>query len=250
MSSVTFFGAPSEDVMTDAPAWRAGTVFAIALHAGLAAAIVFAHIGRTPPPDAASAITIDLAPMVSAPPEPEAALPEGPKEEETPPEEEVVPEPEPDPLPEPPRETKAEVALPKPVEKPKKQPVKEMTAPSAVEMPPAETTAAPVNAAPRMANTTAMPTYEHAILTHLERHKKYPRSARRRGQEGTAYVRFRLDRQGNVLSSELAKSSGHDILDQEVLDTMRRANPLPPMPPEIAGATISVTVPVRFFRVD
>lgn len=239
MNTVTFPGAPSEDRMTDAPAWRAGTVFAVALHAGLAAAIIFAHIGRTPPPDAASAITIDLAPMASAPPEPEVALPEGPKEEETPPEEEVVPEP--DPVPEPPRETKAEVALPKPVSKPK-----EVTAPRTVEMPPAKTTTAPVNAAPRMVNTTAMPTYEHAILTHLERHKRYPRSARRRSQEGTAYVRFRIDREGNVLMSQLARSSGYELLDQEVLETVRRANPLPAMPQEIAGATLEVTVPVRF----
>lgn len=240
MSTVTFPGAQIEDRMTDAPAWRAGTVFAIALHAGLAAAIIFAQIGhKPPPPDTASAITIDLAPMVSAPPEPETALPEGPKEEETPPEEEVVPEP--DPVPEPPRETKAEVALPKPVSQPK-----EVTAPRAVEMPPADTAAAPMNAAPRMVNTTTMRTYEHVILTHLERHKKYPRSARRRGQEGTAYVRFRIDREGNVQTSQLVRSSGYELLDQEVLDTVTRANPLPAVPPEISGSTLEVTVPVRF----
>lgn len=251
MSSIPLSGAASEDIMTDAPAWRAGTVFAVALHVGLAAAIVFANFGKKPPQDTVAAITLELAPMVSAPPEPEAALPEGPKEEETPPEEEVVPEPEP--LPEPPQEKKAEVALPKPVEKPREAPkekvVKETTAPRAIEMPPAETKTAPVNAPPRMVNSNAIPTYQQTLLSHLERYKKYPRAARRRVQEGIPHVRFRLDRQGNVLTLQLAQSSGYALLDQEALDMVERAKPLPAIPPEISGATLEVIVPVRF-RLD
>lgn len=235
MSTVPFSGGAIGGAMHDAPAWRGGTIFAIALHAGLAAAIVFAHFSRSAAPDTSAAIAIDLAPMVSAPPEPEVALPEGPKEEE------VV---EPAPVPEPPLPRDA---IPEPEKKPEpKKEVKEATAPRAAEAPKAERVTAPVNAPPSMAERNAIPTYQQALLAHLERYKKYPRAARRRAQEGTAHVRFRIDRQGNVLSSALAQSSGYSLLDEEVLETVERADPLPAMPPEISGSTLDVTVPVRF----
>ena len=239
MSTLPSSGGANGETMHEAPAWRGGTIFAIALHAGLAAAIVFAHFSRSAAPDTTAAITIDLAPMVSAPPEPEKAVPEGPKEEE-------VVEPEPVPVPEPPLPRDA-ILEPEKKPEPEKKKVKEETAPRAVEAPKAEAVTAPVNAPPSMAEQNAIPTYQQALLAHLERYKKYPRSARRRAQEGTAYVRFRIDRQGNVLSSVLERSSGYTLLDEETLGTVERADPLPAMPPEISGATLEVMVPVRFF---
>lgn len=225
--------------------WRAGIVFAIAIHAALAALIVFWHFGQQSPPETAAAITINLAPMASAPPVPETKVPEGPEQEETPPEEIA----EPAPLPEPPLPREA---VPDPVTKPEKKPepvkkvVKETTAPRAQPVPQAAREAAPVNAAPSAAQSRALPSYEQTLLAHLERYKRYPRSAQRRGQEGVVYVRFEIDREGKLLSHSLDKTSGNSQLDQGGLDTVVRAEPFPPFPKEISRDTLDITVPIRF----
>ncbi len=223
--------------MHEAPAWRGGTIFAIALHAGLAAAIVFAHFSRSTPPAAPAAITLDLAPMVSAQPEPEEALPEGPKEEEA--------EPEPVPVPEPPLPREA---IPEPEKKPepKKKEAKKETAPVAQKAPPAKQTVAPVDAQANAIEARVMPSYMQVLLGHLERYKKYPRSALRRDQEGRPKVRFKIDREGNLLSYELVESSGNTALDQGALATVERADPFPPPPTELGGETHIFTVPVNF----
>lgn len=224
-----------------APFWRSGIAFAIAAHAAVAAGIVFWQFGHEPPQESAAAFTVDLAPMVSAPPVPETNLPEGPKEEETPPEEIV----EPAPLPEPPLPRDA-VAEPEKKPEPVKKEVKEAAAPRAQTLAPAGRLTAPANAAPSDARARAMPTYQQALLAHLERYKRYPRGPQRRGQEGIVHVRFEIDRQGKLLSHSLGRSSGNSQLDAGGLETVVRADPFPPLPEAIAGATLEVTVPIRF----
>lgn len=85
--------------------------------------------------------------------------------------------------------------------------------------------------------------WQSRLMAHLERRKRYPAAARSAHQEGTAYVRFRIDSSGNVLSVSLSRSSGHSTLDQAVLDLVRRASPVPPPPP---GASTTIVAPVRF----
>ncbi|MGV6875613.1 energy transducer TonB family protein [Pseudochelatococcus sp. B33] len=69
------------------------------------------------------------------------------------------------------------------------------------------------------------------------------RGVKSRGEQGTAYVRFRIDDNGNVLTASIARPSGYLELDAEVLDLVRRASPAP-APPSDANRTI--TAPVRF----
>ena len=52
------------------------------------------------------------------------------------------------------------------------------------------------------------------LFGHLNRYKRYPASARMRRQEGVVSFRFTMDRQGHVLSYEIAKTSGSDALDR------------------------------------
>ena len=59
-------------------------------------------------------------------------------------------------------------------------------------------------------------------------------------------LRFTLDRQGRILSYTLDRSSGFSLLDQEVLELIQRAQPVPPPPPDVAGERIEVLVPVSF----
>jgi TonB family protein len=66
------------------------------------------------------------------------------------------------------------------------------------------------------------------------------------GAQGVATIRFRLDRQGHVLSSSIARSSGSKILDAEALATLARAEPLPAIPADRPDQ-IELLVPVEFF---
>ena len=81
------------------------------------------------------------------------------------------------------------------------------------------------------------------LSAHLERRKRYPRTAMARKMEGVVQIRFLVAPDGTVLASEIVRSSGTPDLDGEALDLLRRASPVPPPPPEIKTL---VTVPISF----
>ncbi len=95
-------------------------------------------------------------------------------------------------------------------------------------------------------NPAAAADYFARLQAWLEKHKRYPRRARLRRQEGTVLLRFVMDRAGQVLSYRLERSSGHPLLDDEVKEMIRRAAPLPAVPAEIRRAQLEVVVPVAF----
>lgn len=92
-------------------------------------------------------------------------------------------------------------------------------------------------------DVAAQERWQMRLLAHLERRKRYPRSALSQRKEGVVHVRFLVDADGSVLLPDLALSSGVPELDNEVLDLVRRASPVP-KPPE--GVNTFVTVPVSF----
>ncbi|WP_231923299.1 energy transducer TonB family protein [Sphingobium cloacae] len=126
------------------------------------------------------------------------------------------------------REQEVEVVDPGP-------PVPETTAPKSIAAP----------AASRASND-AQPNWEGQILAHLERFRRYPARARAARQEGTAFLRFTMNREGQVLSATIFKKSGSFDLDRAALDTLQRAQPLPPIP---AGRpdVVELTIPVEFY---
>lgn len=85
--------------------------------------------------------------------------------------------------------------------------------------------------------------WQSRLMAHLERRKKYPAGAKSRREQGTVFVRFSIDDGGNVLSANLARSSGFSELDAEVLALVRRASPVPVPPP---GLNRTITAPVKF----
>lgn len=85
--------------------------------------------------------------------------------------------------------------------------------------------------------------WQSRLMSHLERRKRYPSEARSNREEGTVYVRFRIDDAGNVLSVSLSRSSGSAALDNAVVAMVRNASPVPAPPP---GVNKTVTAPVRF----
>ncbi|MGC2415823.1 MAG: energy transducer TonB, partial [Stellaceae bacterium] len=87
--------------------------------------------------------------------------------------------------------------------------------------------------------------YTRALSAWLESHKRYPDSARERGEEGRAVLRFRVDRSGRLLNYAVVQSTGHPDLDA-ALDQMMRGASLPPFPADMTAPDVEVTVPVNF----
>lgn len=235
----------------DGPGWRrwtASTVAAGLLHAGLltAAIVLPAPSPPVPPP----AMMIDLA-LLPSPPSPTPPAPEAkPPQPQRPKTAEITPPPLPHKL-----------ARPAPRKPPAARPAPEVHAedigptPAAVDPPPAEpavsspvpttpsTSALAPSPAPR-SSTIAL--WRSTLQQHLQSRKRYPRTAQSRRQEGVATIRFVLDREGNLMSINLEHSSGTEMLDEEALDLVRRALPLPPPPPEVSSERTEVVLPIEF----
>lgn len=112
-------------------------------------------------------------------------------------------------------------------------------------------TPSPKAAAPKKIDAVAAPKvspakWQSRVLSWLNRHKRYPSSAKSRRQEGLVQVAFTVDQGGRVTSSRVSRSSGIPALDQAALDMVRRASPVPAPPPEIASSALRLAVPVDF----
>lgn len=90
-------------------------------------------------------------------------------------------------------------------------------------------------------------TWEGRVLARLASHRRYPRLAMNRRQQGVPYIRFVMDRDGEVLSSRLERSTGFPDLDREAVALPKRAAPLPKPPNDKPGDTLELVVPVEFF---
>lgn len=184
-------------------------------------------------PPAPMAVTLQ---PLAAPLEPIQEVPEGPQQVEQ--KKQVPKQPE---RPDPPDPLIARLSSPMPPSPPPAEPaqltdpVPKTTAPKSLPAPPAN-----------RASSDAEATWEALLLAHLEKHRRYPSPARARRDQGVAHVRFTMNRQGQVLSVSVLRSSGSAVLDRAALDTIRRAQPLPAIPngrPDL----LELTVPVEFF---
>jgi len=224
----------------DLARWFASAAVALAVHAGLATALM---ISRTPVEgdDGTAVVMVELAPIDSnaAAPSQDDIAP-GPLQQEAAPTVEAQPEKPPektdDKVEPPPPAPEPEVVLPQETPKPE---VKPQEAP----MPAAPLTTAPPRPRPSAAQVA---TWHRTILLQLERHKGYPAAARERHETGVARLAFSIDRSGRVVTSRIVQSSGSSALDQETLATVRRAQPFPNPPLDMPGETFDFTVPIRF----
>ena len=103
----------------------------------------------------------------------------------------------------------------------------------------------PAPPAPQPANN-APDSWEGRVLARIAKYRRYPASARSTHEQGVAFIHFRMDRSGHVLSASLARSSGFADLDQAALDTLRRADPLPPIPADRPDQ-LELSVPIEFY---
>lgn len=163
-----------------------------------------------------------------------------------------------------PSPTEAEVALPKPTpieEKPEEE-VKEETSPQvrvAQEATAASKAAAPRHIEAELSTKSAAPeagtsastarsivSWQNSVMLQINRHKRYPAAARSQDMQGVVRVRILIDRGGRLMTSEVVGSSGSALLDEEALEILKRASPLPRLPVGVQGETLSLNIPIRF----
>ena len=65
------------------------------------------------------------------------------------------------------------------------------------------------------------------IRRQIEDAKIYPWLALRKKISGTVFVQFQIDEKGQPIKTKILESSGSRILDQETLNTLKRAAPYP-----------------------
>jgi protein TonB len=72
--------------------------------------------------------------------------------------------------------------------------------------------------------------YQRRLYQAVAARSRYPAEARRLSLSGVTRLAFKVDRMGKVLDSWIQESSGSELLDDAALDTLERAQPLPPIP--------------------
>jgi protein TonB len=249
--------------------WAGAALLACGLHVGGAALAIM----NWPEPEdddaAAGALSVEMAPLPAAVPVNTEDAAVGPDADaaETAPDaankvvkelQKDIPQVDSSPAPEP------EVALPKPQpeekEKPKQEEQHEVRPetqkPPGTEAAPLTTRLQRVEAQPSPTSAPALgqsaslarlqASWQRGLIGKLNRFKRYPDAASRRGVKGVTVVRFKVDRSGQVIASEVVKSSGSELLDDEALALLKRASPLPTPPGAIAEEMLDNVLPIYF----
>lgn len=157
-----------------------------------------------------------------------------PKPEENKPEPEIKPEPKPEPV------------KKKPEPKPKKKPHVKEKAPEPVNIPKASSGEGR-DAQAEVAGSTAEATRQNVLVTKLvmlvERYKRYPKAARRAGQEGTLELEFTISESGIVTDAKLKTASAFTPLNgaaEKIAERILGADL------KSSGKSVTVTVPVQY----
>ncbi|SFN68782.1 energy transducer TonB [Xenorhabdus japonica] len=80
-----------------------------------------------------------------------------------------------------------------------------------------------------------MDNYHARLRQEIERHKRYPRKAKRMKQEGSVIVNFTLLDDGTLTATKVINSSGNSTLDNAALDAINRAISVGPKPADMAS---------------
>lgn len=101
-------------------------------------------------------------------------------------------------------------------------------------------------AARQAAGTIPLESYARKLARHVAQYKYYPHSARRSRLQGKIIVAFTLNAHGFLYDSRIVQSSGHPLLDDAALETLRRAQPFPPPPEGFTRPQLSFQIPLRY----
>jgi protein TonB len=223
--------------------WALAGLAILLAHAAIVTAVALWYAGKPVEPNIIPAITVTLAPVdASAPEIHDQDIAVGPtmqQAEETPQEPPKQEKPV-EKIEQPPPPQQADVTLPQ-------ETPKQIEEPKPESQPPApETRAPPKTEHVGVFSQPSANAYTALIFGHLQRFKRYPPAAR--GASGTTLLRFKLNRAGEVIASEVSISSGNVALDREAIELLHRASPFPAFPAEKSGAQDTYLAPVAFAR--
>lgn len=238
--SVTVFTDRNSD---QALLW--GLALSVMLHGLLAAQISPFNFDSSPPVE----LKVELLTPEPPPPPPPEPEPEPPKPEPPKPQPKPLPKkPLPEPLP-----LKAPEPLPvaTPVEAPPPPPPEVIAVAPKAEEPPAFVAPPPPleppePGPPQQDIDAARRLYGSQLAREFAKHRQYPLVALRRGWQGTTKVLLEIDTAGNVVATSISESSGHDALDKQALEMVKKASPLPLPPEALRNRQFTILVPVVF----
>lgn len=137
--------------------------------------------------------------------------------------------------------TPAEVAPPPaPMTAPALRPVETEVAAAA------EAPTRPLSRAERARAAREQNDFLRQLMAWLAQHRTYPDAAKKDKTQGTAVVRFSIDRQGRVLSASINRSSGSTVLDAAALEVLQRASPVPAMPASMGRDRLTISLPIEY----
>lgn len=93
---------------------------------------------------------------------------------------------------------------------------------------------------------TAEEMYIAELKNSLDKLKKYPVLAKKMGHTGKVKIKFEIDRNGQIIRSEITEHSSHDSLNQSVKNLLNEVKKFKPFPDEIKHVTWQFTLPVEF----
>lgn len=84
------------------------------------------------------------------------------------------------------------------------------------------------------------------LLQRIEALKQYPVTARLHRLEGRVMIRIVIQEDGHITSATIARSSGHDVLDQAALETIRQVSPLTLSQP-LEKSSVTMQIPLGYY---
>ena len=107
---------------------------------------------------------------------------------------------------------------------------------------------APSSSPTLAANTgdEALAAYSAELLKWLNKHKRYPKRAKRKNQQGSVKIAFRVTRNGRITDFTIVESSGVRSLDEAVRKMIKKASPVPALPVEFDSGQMTFTLPIAF----
>ena len=88
--------------------------------------------------------------------------------------------------------------------------------------------------------------YTNYIIQSIYKRISYPKSAARRGQEGTTRISVTVSRDGNLVNTDVQEESGVSSLDREALKAIGRAAPFDAFPDVIRDESQQFIIPISF----
>jgi periplasmic protein TonB len=221
-------------------------VASLGLHLALFVVFPAVHFATLEPPPKQSPLVARLEPAQRAP----AAVPQAPvaapPEPKKPPAKPVAHRPPAKPLV---RATPVSKAPPPPASAPQETAAAIAEAAPVAPTPPLGATlaAAPASAPiDERASEAMLAQYRLAVIEAARRYKRYPPVALDNNWQGRAEVRMAIGADGTIAALSVRSSSGHEILDREALDMIRKAKPVTPIPTSLRGTAFTVDIPVVF----